>query len=248
MAVYQPMSPMKAPSNDYIAKVFDVINIEKKTTFKRATLRDRSTNASKNDGPVDSNSKVGQLLTSMRDKNLPVYRGARFRPVNNWRSYYDSLLRSELLKCDPLPSHIEERLARIKADHEEWELNNPKVVVVKQDPLKDVQRELNPVIASLKVLASGKVKLCMVVNPMQIIYEKYYNKGVLPPVDEHIKMLKKVGYPDSHLEKVLKKALEADKKKAEMEVVIERVFGKYSTKPSKPKAKTLMSNMKKKLF
>ena len=236
MAAYQPLSPASGAYTP-VSPRYSADGPKRPGIFGKPKVQSKGPT-----GPIDPNSRIGQLLAGK--KEVKSYR-TPFQPVHNWRAYYDSLLRCELKRHDPLPPHIEERLAKIKADHEKWEREHPVVTVVKEDPLKDVPKNPDHVVVRFRVLASGKVK-AYVGAPMSIIQTEYFNKGVKPPVDVYLKALKNFGYPNSYLEKVLANAMNADKKKAEMEAVIDRVFGKYSTKTSKPKAKPVKDQIKSK--
>ena len=73
---------------------------------------------------------------------------------------------------------------------------------------------------------------------MEGVYHKYFSKGVRPPIGEYLKALKKFGYPESVLMKVLDKHQRMEAKSAELDTFIEAIFGKGGGKASKPKAKS----------
>lgn len=182
---------------------------------------------------LDPNSRLGKLLRAIKNP-LPPTTQPPFRPVQNWRCYVDSLRLH--MKCDGIE--------KIISDHEKWEAENPIRNHTESKISFDVPDNVDHVKVHLTVGKSGNVKVRMNA-PMADIYRDYFSKGVKPPTPIYIRALKDFGYPDEVLEKVLLKAQNAPKLKAEMEAVMERVFGSVGTsKPSKPKKSTINKRMK----
>ena len=199
----------------------------------------------------DPNTLVGRILISMKNPVPPMTNTAVFRPVENWERYVESLRKNMkkngwdkdeeyFTRCDAV-------IERIVKQHQEYYANhppNPPKEIVKG---YDVPSTIDYVKVGLTVTKSGKVKV-RIFMPMCEIYEKYFIKGVKPPIDVYIRALKEFGYPNEVMEKVLLKAQNAPILKAEMEALSERVFGTSGTsKPSKPKKGTVAQDINKRL-
>lgn len=196
------------------------------------------------------NSTLGKILTSMKNPKGQILR-TPFRPVQNWRNYVESLKlnmkRNSFDKSEEYITRCNDIIERIVKEHLEWEAKYPLA------PPKEVKKgyvvpeDINHVAVVLNVTKSGKVK-AKVYTPMYDIYENYFSKGVKPPTDVYLRALKDFGYPDEALEKVLLKAQNAPKLKAQMDEVFERVFGGTSnSKPSKPKKGTVSQELTKRM-
>lgn len=143
-------------------------------------------------------------------------------------------------RCDAI-------IQKIISDHEKWEAEHPPAPPRELKKGYNVPNDIEHVVVKLDITKAGKVK-AKIYAPMAEIHHKYYSKGVKPPTDVYIRALKDFGYPDEALEKVLIKAQNAPKLKAQMEEVFERVFGGTSnTKPSKPKKGTVTQEINKRM-
>lgn len=199
---------------------------------------------------LDPNSTIGKILTSMKNPKAKL-QPTPFRPVQNWRNYVESLKlhmkRNSFGKSEEYVTRCNNIIERIVNDHLEWEAKYPPSPPKEFKKGYDVPEDINHVAVVLNVTKSGKVK-AKVYTPMYDIYENYFSKGVKPPTDVYLRALKDFGYPDEALEKVLLKAQNAPKLKAQMEEVFERVFGGTSnSKPSKPKKGTVTQELTKRM-
>lgn len=87
-----------------------------------------------------------------------------------------------------------------------------------------------------------KVKIC---SELATLHEKYYSKGKMPKIEERLKALKAVGYPDEVLLKVLNNHEKRLKERPENEKFINAIFGEYTDKrPTAPKKKNLYQVLK----
>lgn len=209
--------------------------------------------------PRSSFSRVGGRIQGILDsiKNLKNtgLKEPPFVPIMNYESYLTSMELSDRRRAQCLPpkdkerylEEMEIRLAKIKSKHEAWyEAHPPPPPKPKPEPI-NVPKDMNHVIVDLKVTKTGKVK-AYVGAPMAEIHDQYLSKGVRPPLIEHLRALKRFGYPDWVLEKVVKAHEKIPEKKKKMEEMIETVFGKYSnSKPSKPKKKTVTEQLNTKM-
>jgi hypothetical protein len=171
-----------------------------------------------------------------------------WRPIANYKEYLQVLERHERSNAASMTPEKGEkylieslkRISEIRERHEKWEADNPpREPTPTKEPI-NVPDDMDHVVVNLKVLKSGKVKVHMSA-PMNELYVNYYKKFTRPPIDVHLKALKRFGYPDWVLERVLRKHEKLPEKLKEMDEMIERVFGKYSSsKPSKPKKKTVV--------
>jgi hypothetical protein len=199
---------------------------------------------------LDPDSTLGKILNSMKNPTK-AFTPTPFRPVHNWRNYVESLKlhmkREGWDKGEDYFTRCNSIIERIVKDHLEWEAKHPPKPPKEIIRGYDVPSTIDYVTVGLTVTKSGKVK-ARISAPLAIIYEKYFSKGVKPPTDVYIRALKEFGYPDEALEKVLLKAQNAPKLKAEMDAVFERVFGTTGpSKPSKPKRGTVTQEISKRL-
>lgn len=199
----------------------------------------------------DPNTLVGKILISMKNPVPPMTNTAVFKPVQNWESYVDSLRKNMKKngwdKDDDYFARCDATIERIVKQHQEYYAQYPPKPPKEIIKGYDVPSTIDYVTVGLTVTKSGKVK-ARISAPLAEVYEKYFSKGVKPPTPVYIRALKEFGYPDEVLEKVLLKAQNAPKLKAEMEAVIERVFGTSGpSKPSKPKKGTVTQEISKRL-
>ena len=99
-----------------------------------------------------------------------------------------------------------------------------------------------PVTLSVHENGEVKVKIC---HELASLHEKYYYKGKMPNIEDRIKALKSVGYPEEVLLKVLKHHDQMIKDKPDLEKFINSIFGDFSDKrPVAPKKKNLYQVLK----
>ena len=97
---------------------------------------------------------------------------------------------------------------------------------------------------NITVNENGKVKI-KICHEMASLHEKYYSKAKMPKIEERIKALKSVGYPEEVLLKVLKHHDQMIKAKPELDKFINSIFGDFSDKrPAAPKKKNLYQVLK----
>lgn len=197
------------------------------------------------------NTLVGKILISMKKPIPTVNTSMNFIPVQDWESYVESLRKNMKKngwdKDEEYFARCDATIERIVKQHQEYYAKNPPKPPKKIVKGYDVPPHTDYVTVGLTVTKSGKVK-ARISAPLADIYEKYFNKGVKPPTSVYIRALKEFGYPNEVLEKILLKAQNAPKLKAEMEAVIERVFGTGGpSKPSKPKKGTVTQEINKRL-
>lgn len=72
-------------------------------------------------------------------------------------------------------------------------------------------------------------------NPMHILCEKYYSKGKIPPINERIDLLRKAGYPEKTLSKIVKGHMQAKKDSEKNQKALDDIFMKFNIKPTKKK-------------
>ncbi len=205
--------------------------------------------------PRSNGGRLQDILDSIQNRKVVTFKEPKFMLIANYESYLTSMELSEKRHAECLPPKIRERyleesqirLAKIRSKHEEWYANHPPPPPKPQKEKVNVPDNMDHVVVDLKVMKSGKIK-AYIGAPMAEIHENYYSKGVRPPLIEHLRALKRFGYPDWVLENVVKNHEKLPEKKKMMEEVIEQVFGKYSnSKPSKPKKKTVTEQLTSKI-
>ena len=72
-------------------------------------------------------------------------------------------------------------------------------------------------------------------NPLHILCEKYYSKGKIPPLNERVSLLRKAGYPEKTLDKIIKSHFQAKKDSVKNQKILDDIFMKYKIKPTKKK-------------
>lgn len=179
---------------------------------------------------VKPTGEVPEYLKTLMNRVQTSKTPKRFRPVMYWESYLLDLERTGTSK---------DVVDRIRKDHEECESENPLSI---QKEIVDIPSDPLSVVSKLSVSKSGKVKVYLEA-PMEVLHTKYYSKGKRPPIDEQLKALKKFGYPESVLLRVLEKHQRREEKSADLDLFIERIFGKGGGKVSKPKAKSVMDQL-----
>ena len=158
----------------------------------------------------------------------------KFAPVVSWRAYLKDLERT---------GTDQKIVERIRSQHEQWEAENPPRESTSGKDIINVPSDLSAVVVNLTVSKSGKVKV-YTGAPMEQIHEKYLSRGTRAPIDVYLKALKRFGYPESVLMKVLDKhQKKAAKSPDAADAFIEAIFGKGGTKTSKPKARSVRDQL-----
>ena len=119
--------------------------------------------------------------------------------------------------------------------YEKFEYNMKKTKHLLKVPKKTVNvikvpDNLDHITTRMSVV-NGKVKL-QVYTDMAVLNENYMSKGKMPPRDKYLKALKRFGYPDEILHKVLNKKPRND------DEFLDEVFSKYNVKTSNTKKRT----------
>ena len=182
------------------------------------------------DGPVP------EYLKNMLYKNNFSKPKQKFAPVMYWKEYLKDLERT---------GTSEDIVDRLRTLHEEWDPVETTEVTVTSHK---VPVRADAVVVNVTTTKAGKVKV-YVGAPMDDITNRYFSKGIRAPIDEYLKALKRFGYPEETLLKMLEKHQKREAKSDELDAFIERIFGKSSTKTaSKPKMRSakdqLMTMMK----
>ena len=168
------------------------------------------------------------LLAKMKnkDKNDSGLK-KRWRPIANFEQY---------IKMKKI---ADESIARASSDPEElreFNRKNHENIIHLQEitPVRKPRRipppkftytdDFDRVKVDLSVSKSGKVRVKLI-QPMVVLHENYWSKGICPPLKEYIIHLKYAGYPDDVLERYMKVHMQREKNKQEMEKFIDSVFG-----------------------
>ncbi len=166
-----------------------------------------------------------------------------FVPISDYESYLENKMyveKKQVNSYDQITEkekkiklqYIDRNIENIRQKHiDYYNLYPKKVVPVKEKSINRTQY----VAAKLSVNKSGNVRLKTRV-PMQELYDKYPNRGIIP-IEERIKAMNEVHYSMDEM----KVAIENNDKKTKWQVdankVFDRVFEKYgkskSSKPSK---------------
>lgn len=72
-------------------------------------------------------------------------------------------------------------------------------------------------------------------NPLHILCEKYYSKGKIPPLNERVSLLRKAGYSENTIDKIIKGHFQAKKDSEKNQKMLDDIFMKYKIKPAKKK-------------
>jgi len=182
------------------------------------------------DGPVP------EYLKNMLYKNQFSKPAKTFVLVARWKEYLKDLERT---------GTSDQIVGRLRTFHEKW---NPIETVEVAVTYHEVPDHADAVVVNLTTTKAGKVKV-YIGAPLDDITNQYLSKGTRAPINEYLKALKRFGYPEEVLLKVLEKHQTREAKSDELDAFIERIFGKSSNKTaSKPKARSardqLMSIMK----
>jgi hypothetical protein len=72
-------------------------------------------------------------------------------------------------------------------------------------------------------------------NPINILCEKYYSWGKIPPLNERVDLLRRAGYPEEQIKKLIKSHIQAKKDSDKNQKIIDDIFMKFNIKPTKKK-------------
>jgi hypothetical protein len=84
-------------------------------------------------------------------------------------------------------------------------------------------------------IVSDEVQFKVWQDPMHILCEKYYSQGKIPPLNERVTLLRKAGYPEEKLKKLIKNHLQWKKDAEKNQIVLDNTFMKFNIKPTKKK-------------
>ena len=169
-------------------------------------------------GPKVVGGLLGKLLEDMKKKPEPYV--TRYVPICNFDNYIANKKRVE--------GPESERVKLVEAKHNSFmESYTPKEKTIKK-------RYSNPTpldqpFVQLKVVGD-KINVTIEAPPMMIVQDVYYSKGVKPPIEVHLRQLKKFGHSNEVLQSVLdyhNKEKQNLKKNTEF---LELVFGKGKKK------------------
>ncbi len=82
---------------------------------------------------------------------------------------------------------------------------------------------------------AGEVAFRVAQNPMHVLCEKWYSRGLIPPIAERIKYLRLAGRPEKELKRIIKGHMHAKKHSEKEQVALDKVFEKFNIKPKKKK-------------
>ena len=169
-------------------------------------------------GPKVVGGFLGKLLDGMKNKPGPYT--TPYIPICNFDNYIANKKRTE--------GPESERVKLIDAKHKSFmDTYTPKEKIRKK-PYNN-PTPLDQPFVQLKVVDEN-IKVTIEAPPMMILQEVYYSKGVKPPVEVHIRQLKKFGHSNEVLQSVLdyhNKEKQNYKKNSEF---LELVFGKGKKK------------------
>ncbi len=72
-------------------------------------------------------------------------------------------------------------------------------------------------------------------NPEHILWELYYSRGKIPPLNERVKYLRLAGRDEKFIDTIIKNHLEAKKNSDKNQKIIDDIFMKFNVKPTKKK-------------
>jgi len=178
-----------------------------------------------------SGSGSGSIIPRLFKPQPPAYREPPYVPVSNPELYFADLERN-----GTDATRLRELQAEYDSKHIEPEVDTkprffgPKFI------------DHIPVTITVKDNEKVKVKIC---HELATLHEKYYSKGKMPKIEERIKALKSVGYPDEVLLNVLKDHEKRIKEKPILDQFINSIFGEFSDKrAAAPKKKNLYQVLK----
>jgi hypothetical protein len=72
-------------------------------------------------------------------------------------------------------------------------------------------------------------------HPLHVLYEKYYTKCKVPPIDERVECMKKLGKSEKEINDSIKYYIQRKKNSNVEQTKLDAVFAKYKIKPTKKK-------------
>lgn len=160
-------------------------------------------------------SRVQKIIDSM--KNKVEIEKTVFRPIVNFDSYIRSKIRSDMFYTDG-----EKNIERIVSEQNRTYKPRPP----KKERLCEKKfQSYDQVNVSLVVSSDNKVKV-KIVQPFVYLYENYFNKGIMPPINEYIIYLKHAGYSIKFLERVYKDFKTKENRKPLISKYIDTIWGK----------------------
>lgn len=161
---------------------------------------------------------LGKLMNDMKKKPEPYV--TRYIPICNFDNYIENKKRVE--------GSESERVRLVEAKHNSLMATRfPKEKKIKKPYI--IPTPIDQPFVNLKVVGD-KVNVTIEAPPIMILQEVYYSKGVKPPIEVHIRQLKKFGHSNEVLQSVLdyhNKEKQNYKKNSEF---LELVFGKGKKK------------------
>ncbi len=83
---------------------------------------------------------------------------------------------------------------------------------------------------------AGEVAFSVNQNPMHVLCEKWYSRGLIPPINERVKYLEMSGmYSKKQLKSLVKNHIQAKKYSEKEQIALDKVFEKFNIKPKKKK-------------
>ena len=83
--------------------------------------------------------------------------------------------------------------------------------------------------------AEDDVRFKVYQNPEHILYEKWYSRGKIPPLNERVKYMRLAGKPEYVISALIKSHLQAKKDSEKNQKIIDDIFAKFNLKPTKKK-------------
>lgn len=84
-------------------------------------------------------------------------------------------------------------------------------------------------------ITESSVNFTVEQNPMNILCEKYYSRGKIPPLNERVVLLRRAGYPENRIKKLIKSHIQAKKDSEKNQKIVDDIFMRFNIKPTKKK-------------
>lgn len=86
------------------------------------------------------------------------------------------------------------------------------------------------------ITGDGEVRFSVKQNPLHALCERWYSRGVIPPINERAKYLEQSGlFPRKKIKAMVKNHIQAKKNSEKEQKVIDGIFEKFNIKPKKKK-------------
>lgn len=82
-------------------------------------------------------------------------------------------------------------------------------------------------------------------DPLHVIYEEYYAKGKIPPINKRAEYLKLLGFSPETIKRVVKNHIRENKNADKNQLIIDQLFSKFNVKPTTSKPKKALKSVKK---